>query len=81
MVEEFVRVGNEEASSIIHSFERAPDVNMRLSFLRLRRRTQRISESKWKYGKYRYRKSLLRQESDVADTVPREIRTEIYRRR
>ena len=81
VVEEYEEVGNEETSSLIHAFERTPDLDMRLSFVRLRQRAQKISKSKWKYGIYRYRKPLPGQETDIVDSVPREIRTEIYVRK
>ncbi len=81
VVEEFVQVDSEETSSLFHVFERMPDLNLRLSFVRLRKRAQNISESKWKHRLYRYRKKFPDAETEIADNVPREIRTRIYERK
>jgi hypothetical protein len=81
IVEDFVQVGQEETSSLIHVFERMPNVKLRLSFVRLRKRAKNLAKSKWKHRLYRYRKTFPGEGSDIADNVPHEIRTEVYRRR
>lgn len=81
IVEAFEEVGNEENSSLIHLFERSPNLGVRLSFVRVRKRAQKIANTKWSRGRYRYRKTLPWDERDAARNVPREVRTEIYKRK